>query len=161
MKQSKELLCVAITGNTGSSEALHVSLDIEHLRDAVIVNQSVYRNLFEDKAKNQRNYWIPQIVKVTFEGRSIYRRIVVSSTKGLDATKVGMTYNSIGELTNYSPKEANKIPIGEKVKVERGSRLTYWRRHPNAAARIAYIFGLSSIFIGLISVMLSLLLHFL
>ena len=56
MKQSKELLCVAITGNTGSSEALHVSLDIEHLRDAVIVNQSVYRNLFEDKAKNQRNY---------------------------------------------------------------------------------------------------------
>ena len=160
MRRSIELQCVALTNNPTNQKALYVPSDVELLRDAVIVYKDVYKDIFGDKSAKQSNYWRPQIVKVTYGSRSVYRRLLISTTSGLDSKKVGMTYNSVGELANCSSIGTIVRPIDDIVEVRRGSVLAFWRRHPVLAVRISYLLGVSSIGLGIISNVLSLILHF-
>jgi hypothetical protein len=134
--------------------------DIEQLRDAVLVYKDTYKLFFGPKTSNQRNYWKPQIVKISYGDRCIYRRLLVSSIKGLNSKTIGITYSSIGELTNCSKNGINTSPNNDVVTISRGCRWAYWRRHPNPAARISYILGIFSIALGILSIVLSLTLHF-
>ena len=83
------------------------------------------------------------------------------SASGLDAKRIGLTNNSIGELTTHTDKYQLSIsPVGDIVEVTKGSTMLYWLRHPNPAARISYIIGFVSIVIGVISLVASFVLHF-
>ena len=154
-----ELICLPLATQSAPNVLL-ANADIDQLRDAALVYKDTYKALFGPKVSNQSGYWKPQIVKISYGDRCIYRRLLVSSTKGLNSKTIGITYSSIGELTNCSKNGINTSPNNDVVTISRGCRLAYWRRHPNPAARISYILGMFSIALGILSIVLSLTLHF-
>lgn len=157
-RKKLDLICLPLVTQSAPN-ALVIANDLEQLRDAAIVHKDTYAELFGDKAANQDNYWLPQIVKISFGDRSVYRRLLISPIQGLDSKTVGLTYNSIGELTNYSPTAANISPNDDVVTLSKGCRLTFWRQHPNPAARISFILGSWSIILGVLSIAISIILH--
>lgn len=154
-----ELICLPLASQCASN-VIVPNADVDQLRDAALVYKDTYRQLFGPKGSNQRYYWKPQIVKISYGDRCIYRRLLVSATKGLNSKTVGITYSSIGELTNCSKNGENASPNNKLVTMSRGCILFYWQRHPNPAARISYLLGVWSIAIGVFSIVLSILLNF-
>lgn len=153
-----EKICnVLVTSPTQpASGTIVVQGDVENMKDVVLVNSAVYRALFGKKTAKQSNYWKPQFVKISYNKRSIHRRVQISSTKGLDATKVGLTYNSIGELTTYDLiKDTSDRPIGKAVQVSKGSFIKYWLRHPNPAAQVSFVLGAFSIVLAVAGIIIS------
>lgn len=139
-----------------SSDTIVVQGDIENMKDVVLVNSAVYRALFGKKTAKQSNYWKPQFIKISYNDRSIHRRVQISSAKGLDATKVGLTYNSIGELTEYDVvKDTSDRPIGKAVHVSKGSLIKYWIKHPNPAAQVSFVLGAFSIVLAVVGIIIS------
>ena len=142
-----------------SSDTIVVQGDVENMKDVVLVNSAVYRALFGKKTAKQSNYWKPQLVKISYNDRSIHRRVQISSTKGLDATKVGLTYNSIGELTEYDViKDTSDRPIGKTVQMSKGSLIKYWIKHPNPAAQVSFVLGAFSVVLGFVGIIVSIIL---
>ena len=158
-RKKLQLTCRPIAMQTAPN-VLVPNSDVEQLRDAALVYKDTYKQLFGSKVSKQSGYWKPQIVKIVYGNRCINRRLLVSSTKGLTSQTIGITFSSIGELTNYSQNGTNNSPQDKVVTISRGSRLAYWRRHPNPAARISFVLGAWSIVIGLFSIALSILLNF-
>ena len=161
MKKISNLTCnVLITSQSKQSlDTIAVQGDLDNMKDVVLVNSLVYRKLFGNKTTKQSNYWKPQFLKISYNNRSIHRRVQISSAKGLDATKVGLTYNSIGELTEYDIiKDRSDRPIGKTVELSKGSVIKYWLRHPNPAAQVSFILGMLSIALGIIGIIVSIIL---
>ncbi len=157
-KKELDFVCLPLVTQSASN-ALVVLHDLEQFRDSVVLNKDTYAELFGPKSAKQSTYWKPQIVKVAFGNRCIYRKAHIGNIKGLDSKTVGLTYNSIGELTNYSKSGVNISPNNDVVTISKGCSLAYWRRHPNPAARISYILGLWSIILGLLGIATSILLN--
>lgn len=158
MNMISNLTCNVIVTSLSqpSLNIIVVQGDVENMKDVVLVNSAVYRALFGKKTAKQSNYWKPQFVKISYKNRSIHRRIQISSAKGLDATKVGLTYNSIGELTGYNVIEnTSDRPIGESVTLSKGSLIKYWVMHPNPAAQVSFVLGIFSIALGIVGIIIS------
>jgi hypothetical protein len=69
---------------------------------------------------------------------------------------VGLTYNSIGELTTYDLiKDTSDRPIGKAVQVSKGSFIKYWLRHPNPAAQVSFVLGAFSIVLAVVGIIIS------
>ena len=157
-KKELDLVCLPLVTQS-APDVLVVPHDLEQYKEAVVVYKDTYAELFAPKSANQAAYWKPQIVKISFGDRCIYRKAHIATIKGLDSKTIGLTYNSIGELTNYSKKGANISPNNDVVTISKGCRWAYWRRHPNPAARISFLLGSWSIVLGLISILTSILLN--
>lgn len=130
MKEPLELICLPISNQQDSNGiAISFQSDLYQFVDTVFLHKQNYEKLFGKKSSKQSNYWHPQIVNVTYGDRSIYRRALISTNKGLDTKVVAMTYNSIGELTNFSKHETCMRPVDDIVIISKGSALAFWRLH--------------------------------
>ena len=157
-EKQKELICLPLT-SLPKPNTLSTGSDVEQLNDAAVVSKDVYAFFFGPKTANQKNYWCPNVVKISFGDRHIYRRLIVRSLNGLEVNRIGLTYNSIGELTNISNLGSNIDPKNDVVKISKGNTFAFWYRHPNPAARIAFLIGLWSIATSVIGVAASILLY--
>ena len=156
--EPKSFECYPIV-NSFTPNAIQVSTNVDSFTDSVIVHKDIYEYYFGKKTLNPNNYRKPRVVKIKYDNRTIYRRMVILSASGLDTKKIGLTYNSIGELTTHTQHGLSVSPKNDMVEIARGSVLLFWLRHPNPAAQISFILGFWSIIIGVFSIIISLVLY--
>ncbi len=91
------------------------------------------------------------IVKVTCNGKIIYRKLRAKAIKGLDAETVGIDYISIMEL---GTNDDDLIQI-EKARFP-GRFISYFVKHPNEDIRTGWICFALSLLISLLGLIITL-----
>lgn len=127
--------------------------------DAVLLAGCDFEEIFKT-TKAASPIWVKRlpVVKISFKGKSIYRRFYGHKElgeKGRDGKYVGvyaaLNYSSLYELVD------DKIDSikGEMVQISKGRRFPYYWNHPFHATRISARLGFISIAIAIISLVLS------
>ena len=90
------------------------------------------------------------IVKISFNGKSIYRKLRSKSMEGLDGKSVGIDHVSLIEL---NANESNSVVLRNANVFER--LMTYFRKNPNEEIRGAWWYFIIGIMMGIISLIFS------
>ncbi|MCQ2126515.1 MAG: hypothetical protein MJZ06_03620 [Bacteroidaceae bacterium] len=125
--------------------------DGDYFDDCVLMTSHMYETIFGEKWKEQTiEKRILPIVKITYNGESIYRRYRAIGIKGLKKGDVVLTRRSISLL---SPKDSI---IGEgSISLSPGDEKSYYQYCPDHSARMSYRLSRISNKIGRISLAVS------
>ena len=153
MEKFKCLVLMPQGSKTGSAGIIFDDRNPNDCNDVVFMSTAAYHNLFGLKTAKHSNYWRGNIVKITFGKHSIHRRVLIEH---LAKEELALTYESIGELTYYDETTAKPIrPIAEQVEITKGCHFMYWWKHPNPAARISFVLGVTSIALAIVGLVLA------
>jgi hypothetical protein len=100
------------------------------------------------KSKTESNDILEGFVKVQYQKQSIYRKF--RSLHSLNKGEVHLSYNSCCELTII-----NKLTQPVDVKVSPANKWVYYWCNSDSYVRLVFKLGLISIFIGIISIVVS------
>lgn len=137
----------------GSQDKLFLGDSISNNIDAIIMAPEDFKDIFGvEKPKAPRCIKRLPVVKITFNGKSIYRRYYGSNAlSGKD--KAALNYSSLYELVDDSLDEIK----GKTVRISKGYTFPYYWNHPFHATRTSFRLGLISIVLAIVSMSLSLL----
>lgn len=160
-KKVKMDSCIAIivSNNAVSGDSNHIVVNqrASDFDDAVIMQPAAYKKIFGKKKYARKGIFNHDIVKITYRGQSVHRRIELGAYKGLTLDICAMTYKTLGELSWYDKDNDVVRPNpGEEVHVSKGCAFKYYMHHPNSATRMSFVMGFVSIVLGVFSLILSL-----
>lgn len=130
-----------------------------NFEDVAVFHTSMFFKIYK-KRKYEMSNKIP-VVKISFGDKCIYRRVELVSCKNFHQDLVGITYKSMGELTNYSCNGNTIEPItrreGDEVNITITPTgvISYYFYHPNSATRMSFRIGAPSLIIGVASLIVS------
>ena len=158
LKMAKKNLLKIIVSKTGTSQVNNNLLEVDGIASSMEMNQYVlmqskcYEGIFGEKKKySSDNMKRLSVVKITHNGKSIHRAFKALPATGLTENHVGLTPASIGLLTD----SYNNSPMD--VELSKGCKWKYYWYHPGSATRISFKFGMWSIGLAIISIILSVL----
>lgn len=134
----------------------HYDSDVKVYDDVVILHIDYYEKLF-GRNRNIAGalYKRLSVVKITNnvdnKRFSIYRRFIPSYDDKLKE-KAAVSYHSLLFL-----KEDNKDLRGKDVVIQKGSRIKYYMKHPDAIVFTSFILAFTSIFLGTLSLVITIL----
>ena len=134
--------------------------DSDDFDECVFMTSTMFRKIWgknwSDMTQEER---ILPVIKLTYNGESIYRRYRQVSAMGFCDFYLGLTQRSIGLLCSKGPLINSKGAIEVSV----GDKESYFKHHPNHSTRKAYemglfanIIGKASLAIGIFSLLVSL-----
>lgn len=109
----------------------------------VILQSSVFRDIFKCTKKMYNKN--KAIVKITANGKCIYRLFRAKAANDFDSQYVGLTTYSL-----YLLRDA-KGDYPKEVTLSRGKYLPFLWKHPNFAVNISFKLGIFSIIVGILS----------
>ncbi len=119
----------------------------------VYLQSSVFEEIF-GMTKKMSNDKVKRlaIVKIEGTGKPIYRAFKSGSIKGLTKDYVGLTSNSLYLLSDAT----GNFP--DNVELSPGKYIPFYWQHPDKAIRISVKLGFLSLFLGLLSIVISIVL---
>ena len=153
------VIIVSNNAVAGGSNHIVVNQQPSDFDDAVIMQPAAYKKIFGKKKYARKGIFNHDIVKITYKGQSVHRRIELGTYKGLTLDICAMTYKTLGELSWYDKDNDVVVrpnPGEEEVHVSKGCAFKYYMHHPNSATRMSFVMGFVSIVIGVFSLILSL-----
>ena len=110
----------------------------------------VYKDFFgknrkSDKDDNKKL----AIVKISANGKSIYRSYRSCTTEGFNKDSVALSPESIRLLTDKNGENPKTVTISK------GCRLPFYYNHPDNAIRLSFKLGAISIIMGIVSILIS------
>ncbi len=129
--------------------------DPEKITDTwnAFMSSNLHGKIFDEKAKDLVNYpWKKKIVKITSKetGLSIYR--IWKGTPLYVESKDTLFVDDSAKYALIKTKEANKV----NLVLSKGSRLKFYWNHFDNATRISFKLGLTSVFLGALSIIMAL-----
>lgn len=119
----------------------------ETLHDKILLENSVYKKIFGKQiAPEAHRPWKRGIVRIKASGKSIFRLFNGGNMFKIKATEAGIM------SSDYHGLELKK---GSEIEISRGSRLLFYWNHPNHLNRSAFKLGLVSLFLGLVSLVIT------
>lgn len=124
------------------------------LEDCGLFHETGYEQIFgKPRYSDKKRLKLYAFVKISFEGRSIYRRYLTdNSISGIQNNEVGLTPSSIRLLSTIR----NSQVVGKEVKVSKGCWFMYYWSHPFHATRISFKVGFVALVLSILSFALSL-----
>lgn len=135
-----------------SQDKLFLGDSVPNNIDAIILAPKDFKDIFGiEKSKAPICIKRLPVVKITFNGKTIYRRYYGSGP--LSGTeKAALNYSSLYEFVDDNLDEIK----GKTVQISKGCRLPYYWNHPFHATRISFRLGLISVVFASASLLLSL-----
>ena len=116
----------------------------------VLMISNCYKDVFEKRKKNTDDSKKRlSIVKITANGKSIHRSYKCVSAAGFISDYVALSPNSIMLLNDKDGKEPKEAELCE------GSWFPFYWYHPDKAVRLSFKLGLTSLLMGFISIVIS------
>ena len=136
-------------GKTWCLECDDPNLDMEAL---AVFNAMEYKDIFHQykKEKSQRLQRL-SVVRISKDGRSIYRKYQSHSITGLGNDCIGLSPDSFTEL-GLEEKD------NQRVRVKKSYWLPFFWYHSNSATRVSFRFGLIALIVAIIGCLLTIVL---
>lgn len=116
----------------------------------VYLTSHVYREIFgEKKNRAKDSHKLLSIVKVSANGKSIHRAFRGATTTGFTSNHAALSPSSISLLNDADGKEPSEVVLSK------GCWIPFYWGHPDKAIRMATRLGAVSLFLGLVSLVIS------
>ena len=147
-----KLKIIRLSKNTNCGNVAFYTDDLGEIDDCAFFYSKNFEKLFgKKKAKLSVEGMLLPVVKIQYNGRTIYRRFRYSSLiKGIDSNSIGLSNASISFL-----RDDQRDPVGEEAIVTKGSRFKYFWFHPLYATRATYRIGLPALVLSVLALIVS------
>lgn len=126
--------------------------DLDDFDDCVFMTPHMYEEIFGQKWKSLNSEEkLLSVVKISYNGNSIYRRYRAATIKGFKKGDFALTYRSIALLCS----NGDKLLGQNTFEISKGDEDNYYRFNSNHSARMSYRLSQLSNKIGKTSLLIS------
>lgn len=161
MRKKVKTYKVSVASNSSKNysekgyDTLQLSESASNYNDTVFMRTTEYEAIFgKKKSKSSVRKKRLSVVKIVSDsGDVVYRRYYGSSA--LPKENIGLSPNSIMMLSDSGLTPFKKGQPSQVVSVSKGNYFMYYWTHSFHATRISFKFGMLSVILGIISIILS------